>query len=104
MLLKLEKLGLTDCPRAEHQSGRLGEKRCPRALGTVPVALMGRRQRRGNLLGSEFKWPLELSSGVRERAVHVTVDRLYKDTPGFKSQLWPLCTVCPEARLSASLR
>lgn len=33
----------------------------------------------------------------------MTVDRLYWDTPGFKSQLWFLPTVCPEARLSAAL-
>ena len=32
-LLRLEKLGLRDCPRVEHQSRKWGEKRCPRASG-----------------------------------------------------------------------
>lgn len=54
-------------------------------FGSVPVALTGRRQRRNNFSGSKFKWPLEPGSEVRERGVHVTVDRLYWDTPGFKS-------------------
>lgn len=85
---KLEQLGLRDCARAELQSGRL-HRRGPLWLEASSCGFNGEGTKK-----EQFKRPsspLGLGSGVREKIVHV--DRLYKDTPAFKSQLWLLSAV-----------